>query len=200
MPISMPAAPKFTRSRFGLETNTQTFESPLTKNVQRVLLAGARWVATYTLPKMSRQQAAAWQAFFLQLEGRYNSFNGFDPDAKTPRGVATGTPLVKGAGQTGSSLDIDGCTASLTGWMKAGDYFAVNGELKMLTADANTNGSGETTLNFKPPLRSSPADDAPLTVTNCTVPMILIDDGQAMWETDQNGFYEPISFGAVEVF
>jgi hypothetical protein len=196
----MPAAPNFTRSRFGLETNTQTFESPLTRNVQRVLLGGARWTASYTLPRMNRAQAAAWQAFFLQLEGRTNTFSGFDPDAKTPRGAATGTPLVNGGSQTGSSLTIDGCTASVTAWLKAGDYFAVNGELKMLTSDASTNGSGQTTLSFKPALRGSPADNAAITVQNPTAAMILSDDMQAMWETDFNGIYEPITFTAVEVF
>jgi hypothetical protein len=200
MPISMPASPGFTRSRFGLETNTQTFESPLTKNVQRVMLGGARWTLSVTLPRMNRIQAAAWQAFLLQLEGRANTFYGFDPDAKQPRGAATGTPLVNGAGQTGSTLNIDGCTPNVIGWLRAGDYFETGGELKMLTHDANTNGSGQTTLYFKSPLRDSPADNATVTVQNPACEMILSDDMQAMWEANQNGIYEPITFTAVEVF
>ena len=200
MTIFLPASPALVTSTFGLETNTQSFTSPLTNTVQRVVLQGARWTFSGRLPAMNRAQAAAWQAFFLQLEGMANTFYGFDPDARTPRGVATGTPLVKGGSQTGSSLNIDGCTANVTGWLKAGDYFAVNGELKMITADCNTNGSGETTLSFKPALRSSPADNAPLTVTNATCLMILKDDGQAMWECDANGIYQPKAFSAIEVF
>lgn len=201
MPISMPARPGFTRARFGLETNTQRFESPLTKSVQRLALQGSRWAATYTLPAMSRAQMAAWQAFFLQLEGSANTFHGFDPDARGPRGPATGTPLVNGGGQTGSTLNIDGCTANVTGWMLAGDYFAVNGELKMLTAPVNTNGSGQATLNFKPSLRSSPADNAPLTVRDATCAMILTNDMQAMWDSGTRlGVYEPLTFSAFEVF
>src|SRR3954447_4185282 len=117
MTISMPASPGFRTSRFGLETNTQRFESPLTKNVQRVLLSGGRWVLTATLPKMNRAQFVNWQSFLMQLEGGVNTFYGFDPDAKTPRGAATGTPLVMGGSQTGSSLTIDGCTAGVTGWL-----------------------------------------------------------------------------------
>src|SRR4051812_18652092 len=101
--ISMPTYPGFTNSRFYLETNTQTFTSPLTKTTQRALLGGARWNGTWSLPAMKRAQAAAWKAFFLLLEDGVNTFNGFDPDCKTPRGVATGTPLVMGASQTGSS-------------------------------------------------------------------------------------------------
>ncbi len=43
MTISMPAQPGFAACRFGLETNTQTFTSPLTKATQRAVLGGARW-------------------------------------------------------------------------------------------------------------------------------------------------------------
>ncbi|MCE9566373.1 MAG: hypothetical protein K8U57_30485 [Planctomycetes bacterium] len=201
MTINMPSSPGFSACDFGLQTNTQRFESPLTKNIQRVLIGGGRWMANYSLPKMNRAQMAAWQAFFLSLEGSVNTFYAYDPDARTPRGVATGTPLVKGASQTGSSLNIDGCTAGVTGWMRAGDYFVVNSELKMLTQDATTNGSGETTLNFKPALSNSPADNDPLTVSNCTVPMVLSDDGQTRWRSGtQVGIYEETTFSAIEVF
>lgn len=199
MPIAMPASPGFARSRFGLETNTQRWTSPLTKNTQRVLLGGALWAASYTLPRMNRAQAAAWQSFLLQLEGGFNTFSAFDPDAKNPRGPATGTPLVNGGSQTGSSLITDGWVASTT-VLKTGDYFVVNSELKMVTSDVTSNGSGEATISFKPALRSSPANNAALTVTGCTVPMILTDDMQSAWESDHNGIYEPITFSAVEVF
>lgn len=197
--IDMPTTPGFTTCRFGLETNTQTFESPLTKTVQRVLLGGARWNATYSLPAMNRTQAAPWKAFFLRLEGGANTFNAFDPDGKTPRGIATGTPLVNGGSQTGSSLITDGWTAGIVA-LKAGDYFSVNGELKMVTSDVLANGSGQATIPFKPALRNSPADNAPITVQKPACTMILADDMQAIWECDRMGIYQPKTFAALEVF
>ena len=197
----MPISPGFTNCEFGLETNTQrTLESPLTRNVQRVDLSGDRWTAIYSLPKMNRRQAAAWKSFFLRCQGSANAFFGYDPDCAYPLGLATGTPLVKGGSQSGSTLNIDGCTPNVTGWMLAGDYFEVNGELKQLTADASTNGSGETTLAFQPPLRSSPGDNAPLTVQKASCTMILIDDQQGKWRCDKNGIYEEKTFSAIEVF
>jgi hypothetical protein len=201
----MPASPGFLSSPFRLETNTQRFESPFTRNVQRVLLSGARWAGNFNLPAMNRAQMAEWQAFLLQLEGGVNTFYGFDPDGRTPRGQAAinpGTPLVNGGSQTGSSLVIDGAPANVTGWLLTGDYFTVNSELKMVTSPVNTDGSGNATINFKPALRSSPADNAPLTVQNATCLMTLADDQQTGWQGRSNriGFYEPLSFAAIEVF
>jgi hypothetical protein len=200
MTILMPATPNFTTCRFGLETNTQTFTSPLTKNVQRILLGGARWTANYSLPAMNRNQAGPWKAFFDLCEGQANVFQAFDPDNKLPRGFVTGsTPLVNGASQTGSSLTTDGWVASKI-VLKAGDYFTVNSELKRITADVVSDGSGNATIPFKPALRGSPADNAALTVTNATTSMTLQDDMQAMFTCDKNGIYQPLSFAAFEVF
>jgi hypothetical protein len=198
--IDMPTSPGFTTCRFGQETNTQTFTSPLTKATQRMLLGGTRWTATYSLPMMNRDKAAPWKAFFDLLEGQANRFNAFDPDCKTPRGAATGTPLVKNGAQTGSSLTTDGWTANVIGIMRAGDYFSVNGELKRMTSDATSDGSGNAILNFKPALRASPADNAVITVQKPTCTMILADDMQAMWECNVMGIYQPKTFAAFEVF
>lgn len=199
MTIALPATPGLVTSRFGIEWNTQTFTSPFTKAVQRVALGGARWTWTFSLPAMRRDRAAAWKQFADQLEGAANTFYGFDPDGVTPRGPARGTPLVNGAGQTGSTLAIDGCAANLL-FLKAGDYFAVNGEYKRATADATANGSGQATLYFKPALRNSPADNAAIVVDRPTCVMALADDQQAIWECDALGIYQPKTFSAIEVF
>jgi hypothetical protein len=111
-----------------------------------------------------------------------------------------GTPQVKGAGQTGGTLNIDGCTASVTNWMMAGDYFSVNSELKRLTRNASTDGAGETTLYFEPILRVTPADNATLTVRGATCPMILVDDRQAEWPSNENKIYDELTFHAYEPF
>jgi hypothetical protein len=200
MSIEMPVTPGFTNCRFFIETNSQVFESPLTKTTQRMILGGSRWNATYSLPAMKQDKASLWQAFFMLLEGRANSFNAYDPDRKAARGVATGTPLVNGASQTGSSLTIDGCTHSVTGWLLPGDFFNVNGELKMATSQVNTNSSGQATINFKPALRSSPADNAPIITTRPYCTMILADDMQAAFDCNVTGVYQPKTFTATEVF
>jgi hypothetical protein len=71
-----------------------------------------------------------------------------------------GTVLVNGAGQTGTSLAIDGLSAI----PRVGDTFKINGVQKVytVTADATVVSTG-TTLTITPALASSPADNAAIT-------------------------------------
>lgn len=195
--LILPTAPGFRASRFGLRSNTQSFESPLNRTVQTLELVGARWHGQYELPPMRRDQAAVWISMLIALQGRAGRFFGFDPDAKTPRGTWAGTPLVNGASQTGSSLILDGFTASAT--VKTGDYFQVGTELKMITADGTADGSGNLTISFAPSLRASPADNDPITSSNPTCTMMLVDDDQAAWDANEVSVFG-LSFSGIEVF
>jgi hypothetical protein len=70
-------------------------------------------------------------------------------------------PLVNGANQVGLALNVDGAAVS-TLILRKGEYFSVNGELKIMTANATTNGSGQAALNFEPPLQAPPPDNTAL--------------------------------------
>jgi len=71
-----------------------------------------------------------------------------------------GTVLVNGAGQTGSSLAVDG----LTDVPQVGDTFSIAGVEKIYTVTATpTVTSGGATLAINPALASSPADNAAVT-------------------------------------
>ena len=194
----MPAISYIRAAKFGLKTNTQTFTSPLTQQVQRAELGGARWFATYEVKPTTRAEAATVLAFLVKLRGAANLFNGYDPSGATPRGTATGTPMVSGGGQVGTQLLTDGWTPSITA-LKAGDYFSVNGELKMVVQDCSADSGGVATITFEPALRASPIDNAPITVTGATCTMRLIDDDQASWDVDEASLFG-ISFSGVEAF
>lgn len=198
MPTNLPAGIEIRSARFGLKTNTQLFTSPLSADTQRAELPGARWFATYTLVPRKREDEAAIQAFLVDLAGPAGSFYGYDPAATALLGAGGGTPLVKNGSQVGSTLTTDGWPNS-TLVLKKGDYFTVNGEYKMITADVTSDGSGNATLTFKPNLRSSPADNAPITTTGPTCIMRLVDDDQAAWDVNEAGFYD-ITFSAIETF
>ena len=146
--ITLPATPGYQTSSFSLMTNTQRFVSPLDGTSQTRELPGAKWRGTYTLPPMPRAVAAPWLAALAKLRGGANRFKEGDPDCRTARGVATGTPLVNGAAQAGASLITDGWTAGQTGILLAGDYIEFtngngNAELHLVVADTNSDGAGQ---------------------------------------------------------
>lgn len=195
---NIPTGVKIRASSFGLVSNTRVFTSVFTGATQTLRQTGERWKATYILSTANRAGIANIQAFLLNLQGQSNTFNAYDPDAKTARGTAgtlAGSPLVNGGSQTGNSLIIDGCTANQTGYLLAGDYFAVNGELKMITQSINTDAGGNATLVFQPPLRNSPSNNAVITLSTPTCEMMVIDDNQAQWEVNEFGHYQVVFSG-----
>jgi len=196
--LTIPKQTDFRSSTFGLEENTETFVSPISNTIQTLARTGARWYLTINYAPMKRADAQVVIAFLTKLRGRVNSLNGFDPNATSPLGDVSGsTLLVNGASQTGNSLICDGAEAS-TLVLKAGDYFEVNNELKMVTDDATSDASGDVTINFSPSLRSSPSDDASITTTNPNCEMKLVDDN-VTWSQSVGDIYN-ISFSAIEVF
>jgi len=181
-----------------LVSNTQTFQSPLSGAVQTVEMPGARWAAQFTLSSLDAADAAAWRTFAVQLRGQSGRFALWNMARPTPRGVATGTPVVSGAGQTGNTLATSGWTPSTTGILKAGDFIGVNGELKMVVADATSDGAGLATLTLEPPLRSSPANLAAIT-TNKPTAVFKMDDDIARTTTTAPGF-DAVSISCTEVW
>lgn len=174
--------------------------SPFTFAGQAQASSGQMWQADVILPPMKREDAEKWIAWLVSLRGQFGTFNMGDPSAATPRGVATGTPLVNGASQTGENLNIDGCTANVTGWLKAGDYIqlgsAGTATLHKVLADVDTNGSGQATLSLWPHIRSAPANNATVVVSN-TVGTWRLASNESSWSVNEATIYG-ISFSARE--
>jgi hypothetical protein len=171
--------------------------SPWTFQTQVQEHQGQLWMLEASVAPCKREQAEPWVAFLESLKGPVGTFLIGDPLARVPRGVAGGTPLVKGAGQTGEALETDGWTPSTTGILKAGDYIQVGQRLYKLKQDANSDGSGNSTLEIYPRLRESPADNAAI-VTNAPVGLFRLNDAEIpLFEADYERLYS-ISFSAVE--
>lgn len=183
--------------QMSLVANTQVFISPLSGAIQTTELPGARWRMTFTLDNLTEDDSAKLQAFLVRLRGLAGRFTLHNFARPSPRGVATGTPLVKGAGQVGGQLITDGWTPNVAGILKAGDFIGVNGELKMVVVDANSNGSGTATLLVEPPLRSSPSDNAVVTTRKPTTVFRLTENVMA-WSTAAPVFTD-VSFAIEEV-
>ena len=175
--------------------------SPFTYSGQAFAYSGQMWSADITLPPMKRSDAEQWVAWLISLRGHLGTFLLGDPIGCVARGAATGTPLVNGADQTGGTLIIDGATSSITGWLKAGDYIQLgtgtSARLHKVLVDANSDGSGNVTLELWPHIRTAPADNAAVIVSNAKGLFRLSNNEQA-WSINEASIYG-ISFGAMEV-
>lgn len=198
-PLTFPTVIRPADTKWSMPNADGMAQSPFSFTQQVYLFPGAMWSVDVTMPAMRRAKAEQFIAFMASLRGRYGTFLLGDYDGRTPRGIATGTPLVKGASQVGISLITDGWTASKTGILLAGDYIQLGSGLttrmyKNLT-DANSDGTGTATLDIWPPLRGSPADNAAIATLNCmTVMRLATVPG---WDSNQVSTYG-VTFSAFE--
>jgi hypothetical protein len=187
---------------WGLRSNSQAFVSPLNRSAQTLENPGAVWVASLSWPTLTRDQRRDLAAMLVRLRGQAGRLYFGDPAARTPRGIATGAPVVAGAGQTGSVLAVSGAAPSLPNWLRAGDYIHFDTpdgrrELKMVTQDAATNAGGAASLQIEPPIRTSPAAGAAIATSNATCIMRPEDDEQAKWRVRQ-AFFGSVALRLVE--
>ena len=162
---------------------TQVHTSPFDGSSQTLAMPGARWRASVSWNNLP---LASWRilgAFVASLGGRAGRFT-FGPPQGWRRATSTitGPVLVNGAGQTGSSLAVDGLPNSVVVF-EIGDWIswpnaASRPQLHQITAQATSNGSGQATLAIVPPLRGSPADNAVVTTTDPLGVFMLADDEQ----------------------
>jgi hypothetical protein len=171
-PLTFPTNKKVGPITFRPRSIVATLPSVFTGATQAQKHQGQWWEFEAGLPRMLRADAEIWISFFLSLNGKQGTFLFGDPNGATPRGIATGTPLVNGASQTGDLLITDGWTFSQTGILKQGDYISLGSGTttrlhKIIEADVNSDGAGNATLRLWPDIRESPANNAVITVSDC---------------------------------
>ncbi len=178
----------------------RSLRSPLNNAVQTLAAPGELWQAKITFPPSLVGDARIILAWLARLRGSAGRFYLHDHSLPTPQGIATGTPLVKGASQTGLTLVTDGWTISQTGILKAGDMFGFGSELHMVAVDADSDGSGDSTITLVKPIRTSPANNAAITTSSPKATMMLLENNHAKWRVSPGTLYDPISFVCIEAF
>lgn len=163
--------------------------SPFTGQQQVYKHQGQWWEAEMSFPPMKRENAEEVAAFLIKLNGRFGTFLMGDPANTSPRGVGTGTPLVKGAGQTGNELITDGWTADTTNILKAGDWIqlgtAATSRLHKVLDNVNSDETGTATLTLFPSLRFTPLDNS----------AVVIESPKGQWRLSTNDIDYTIQTG-----
>jgi hypothetical protein len=199
-PITLPTSPTSRIITLRKRSVGALGVSPFSLVSQAQISGGQQWAGTVTLPPMMRASAEPWVSALISLNGIEGSFLAGDTANLTPRGIGTGTPLVNGGSQTGYDLVTDGWTAGQTGIMKAGDWLQLGSgstsRLYKVMVDANSDGSGNATLTLWPKLRSSPANNAAITVNSPKGRFMLAEEVE--WSINEAKVYEGLSFEIVE--
>lgn len=178
-------------SEWGLISPSQVFTSPLNGATQALELPGAAWRASLTFENLTEAKRRTLAAFALRLRGRAGRCYLHDHAQPLPLGVATGSPVVSGANQSGSTLITSGWTPSVAGILRTGDYIGLsNGELKMIVADANSDGAGGAVLSIEPPIRYSPTNASPITTVRPKAIFRMADPDQAQWLARPGKFHD----------
>ena len=204
-PISLPTDTKSQPSNttFRIRRIIGQSVSPFTGEQQSFRNQGEWWEAEITLPPMTHANAREWVAKLVSMRGVFGTMLLGDWDARVARGTASssaGSPLIKGASQTGNTLLIDGVPNNQTGYLKAGDYIqfgtGTGTRFHMVVADANSDGSGNASLEIEPALRTSPSDNLAITVAN-TKGVFRLATNETEWDANAISVYG-ITFAVVE--
>ncbi|NKF51360.1 hypothetical protein G3R49_12410 [Shewanella sp. WXL01] len=167
-----------TTAAWRLVPNTEVFKNPFNGTVQTLTKPGTQWQVELSFTNLSRAQAARLTALVAQLRGSAGRIKLWDHGFATPQGTAGGTPVIDGAGQLGSSINIRGCTPSQT-FLKAGDYCQIGNQCVLVVADAVADGNGLCTLVVEAPVRYAPTNGSAIITTKASGIFMLKDNNQA---------------------
>lgn len=200
---------------FYLHYNNTLFESPLTNKRQNLRRQGDRFVCQATF-RVSRANAQRIDAMLARLKGVSGTVTLWDFARTHPLGdnrdrgaiedtfftdgtsFSDGTLFDGGAGEVtlfgthaagASRVPTDGWYPNVT-VLKAGDYVSIAGMLHVLTADAESDGTGLAHLDLAPGLRRRIAHGAVVSRTRARGDFYLRDDGQPNRPARVNGAYE----------
>ncbi len=134
--------------------------------IRSITAIGWSWSETFGLLRVTESEHMELMAFVKKVWHAGEAFKIRHPmqpgSGIPPNGLGTANIMVVGAGQVGNEILTDGWPADTANCVVVGDVVSIAGEVAvyMVTATADSNGSGEVLIGVNPPLRSSPANNA----------------------------------------
>lgn len=214
--ISFPSSPKPNGMVWRLVMPSQTNVSEWTGRRQTIASGRGWWECQLSLPPIvGTTNVNAWRAFIAKSRGKANDFRiPVDPTAQSPELTinAVGSlnlnftanlyqtfsedPLVNGSGQQGRTLNTTGWPVSTT-VLQAGQFVTINDQLLQLTENVVSDAFGLAVLTFEPPIRVSPANNAPIEYVNPYCLMYMVEEPTLSVE---NGYVYSLSLNLRESF
>lgn len=186
----------------GLRSTTQFGGSQLRGTSAR----GFEWTEVFNMLRSGDPDSEELMAFVRNAWNRSQSFtidvpnkpgSGFEPNGTGSSGVT-----VSGGGQTGSTFNTTGWPVSTSNVVVAGDMISIAGvdHVFEVQANANSDGSGNATIEVNPPLYSgsSPSGGASITTTNVQLSAFI--SSMEMPDTVDGFNYGPLNITFREFF
>ena len=151
--------------------------------------------ASLSMPPMRPALAMQWIGFLSACQGVANVFQFGDPLALAPRGTGSGTPVVDGAGQNGTTLATRGWTPS-SAVLLAGDWLQIGYRLYRTVLDVTADAGGRAVLNLATGVKDAPLDGTAITL-NSTKGLWRLDSNNPQWSIGGQRMYD-IHFDIVE--
>lgn len=202
-PLTLPAAPGFSRCSLRVRRVVARSESVFTLQSQVFEHPGARWEAEVTVPQHNNAAWAwQWSAFVAALRGQAGTFLMGDPSRAVPRGAAgvSAALSIVTATAGANSVVLGGFTASQAGALLAGDHLQIGtgaaSRLHMVVADAGSDGAGQALVEIEPPLRTAHGAGTPVSL-NAPRGVWRLAVNDLGWEAEP-GLTPPLTLPCVE--
>ncbi|WLY87276.1 hypothetical protein [Vibrio phage vB_VibM_83AMN] len=146
-----------------LMSNNAIFESPITNSTQTASLSGSKLKISYKFDALNERRARRIWAIVASLDGvagriMLRDFSAYPIKAK-------GKPFVLNSNTSKKYYTSKGWDAN-TQVLTMGDYISVNGELKIVVQDCQSDSKGDALIYVSPSIRHFPKDNTPVIVEN----------------------------------
>ena len=181
--------------------NTVVSTSSIFSLVEQVTdFGGARRAAEIYLANMDLATAKQWRGFFLGLNGMAGTFYLSDTKpSRYPIGTASGVPVVA-TGNTALSYTLlsEGWTTSVPNILRRGDEFSISDRIYTVTADADSDSSGDCSLSVWPRLPATlPADGTALDLGDDCRGIFRLEEIPG-WASELGEYQGKLSFNVIE--
>jgi hypothetical protein len=218
--ITFPAGLQPAQQNWSLERFDTRYDGQA-GTFQTRTVPGARWRCTLVFPPLKEDNSRLLQAFLARASDLANRFELPDFSAKL-LGTGGGTPVVRGANQTGRSILTEGWPAG-TAILKAGDMVQLGtNRLHIVTADVTSSpggivydedgnalltedsppaeilvdGEGRASIPIEPALQSSPINGQQVQTGLNAKAVFMLDSGYSAASTP--GIFTGISIEVVQ--
>ena len=181
--ITMPSTPSFKSSNWGIRRAVAIAESPFTGAQQAQVYSKAQWYATLTLPPMKRSLAVQWQAFFMKLNGRGNTFLLGDPDGKTAMGDTPPSSVSVAASAAAGATTVN-LTLGTGKTLNTGSYiqFGTGSDSRLhMVVDDNT---GDGNVTIEPALKAAITTSTSADISS-PQGVFRMDTNELTWDADE---------------